>query len=236
MLNVLARARLSRVLDPIGAALARTGLSPDVVTVAGTVGVVVGSVGFVARGHLLLGTLIVAVSVLTDMLDGAIARARGRSSRWGAFLDSTMDRIADGAAFGSLAFWLAVEGRRSTAAAALICLVAGGIVSYARARAEGLGLRCDVGIAERTERLIVAGVGAVGEGFGVPYVLDVSLWLLTVLAVITIGQRLHIVWRQTHGPDPDGAGSTPDGAGSSAPGPAGAAPAPPASTDGAGRL
>jgi len=200
MLNVLARARISRVLDPIGAALARAGVSPDVVTVAGTVGVLIGSLGFVARGELLIGTLIVTISVLTDMLDGAIARARGTSSKWGAFLDSTMDRIADGAAFGSLAFWLAIEGRKSAAAAALLCLVAGVIVSYAKARAEGLGLRCDVGIAERSERLIIAGVGALLEIAGVPYGLEVVLWLLTALAVFTVGQRVHVVWQQTHRP------------------------------------
>jgi CDP-diacylglycerol--glycerol-3-phosphate 3-phosphatidyltransferase len=200
MLNVLARARISRVLDPIGAALARAGVSPDVVTVIGTIGVVAGSLVFVARGQLLIGMVVVSVSVLTDMLDGAIARASGRTSRWGAFLDSTMDRIADGAAFGSLAFWLATEGRKSEAAAALFCLVAGVIVSYAKARAEGLGLRCDVGIAERSERLIIAGFGALLEVFGVPHGFEVVLWLLTVLAVVTIGQRVHTVWKQTREP------------------------------------
>jgi len=200
MLNVLARARISRVLDPIGAALARAGVSPDVVTVVGTLGVVAGSVLLVARGHLLIGTIVVAVSVLTDMLDGAIARARGTSSKWGAFLDSTMDRIADAAAFGGLAYWLATEGRWSATVAALLCLVFGGIVSYAKARAEGLGLRCDVGIAERTERLIIGGIGALGEALGVPYLLDGALWLLTALAVITVGQRVQVVWRQTREP------------------------------------
>src|SRR5215207_5963073 len=200
MLNVLARARISRVLDPVGAALARAGVSPDVVTVLGTIGVVVGSLVFVARGELLIGAVVVTVSVLTDMLDGAIARASGRTSPWGAFLDSTMDRIADGAAFGSLAFWLATEGRGSEAAAALFCLVGGVIVSYAKARAEGLGLRCDVGIAERSERLIIAGFGALLEVFGVPHGLEVVLWLLTVLAVITIGQRMYTVWKQTREP------------------------------------
>ncbi len=197
MLNVLARARISRVLDPIGAALARAGVSPDVVTVVGTIGVVAGSLVFVARGHLLIGAIVVTISVLTDMLDGAIARARGTTSKWGAFLDSTMDRIADGAAFGSLAFWLATSGRNAAAAAALCCLIAGVIVSYAKARAEGLGLRCDVGIAERSERLIIAGFGALLEVAGVPYGLAVVLWLLTVLAVITVGQRMHTVWKQT---------------------------------------
>jgi CDP-diacylglycerol--glycerol-3-phosphate 3-phosphatidyltransferase len=196
MLNVLARARLSVVLDPVGRFLAKAGVSPDVITVLGTVGVVVGSVGFVARGQLLVGMMIITVSVLTDMLDGAVARARGGGSRWGALLDSTMDRIADGAAFGSLAFWLASTGRTATAAAAMLCLVGAFTVSYVKARAEGLGFSCDVGIAERTERLLVAGAGAILETLGVPYALDVALWVLAALCLVTVGQRLQAVRRQ----------------------------------------
>ncbi len=210
MLNVLARARLSRVLDPVGAALVRAGLSPDLVTVVGTVGVVAASVAFVARGQLLLGTIVVGVAVLTDMLDGAMARARGRVSRWGAFLDSTMDRIADGAIFAALAYWLAGAGRPVAAAGALCCLVGGALVSYTKARAQGLGLDADVGIAERTERLIVAGAAALLDVFGVPYALEVGLGLLTVLAVVTAAQRIHAVHRQTraeHDAAPDGARS-----------------------------
>jgi CDP-diacylglycerol--glycerol-3-phosphate 3-phosphatidyltransferase len=197
--------------------------------------VVAGSVGLVARGHLFLGALVVALSVLTDMLDGAIARARGRTSRWGAFLDSTMDRIADGAAFGSLTFWLATTGRDGAAALAMFCLIAGVIVSYAKARAEGLGLTANVGIAERSERLIVAGIGAMGEVAGIPYALEVALAILAVLAVITIGQRVHAVWKQTReldaavpavaDPDPAGPASQADDV----------APVRPPSTDGAGR-
>lgn len=197
MLKLHAGARISRVLDPVGAALLRTGLTPDVVTIIGTVGVVAGSIVFVARGQLLWGVLVIGLLLLTDMLDGAMARARGTASTWGAFLDSTMDRIADGAIFGALAFWLASTDRPWAAAAALTCLVAGVVVSYAKARAESLGLRCDVGIAERGERLILAGVGALLEGLGVPYALDIALWLLTVVAIITVGQRMAVVWQQT---------------------------------------
>jgi CDP-diacylglycerol--glycerol-3-phosphate 3-phosphatidyltransferase len=109
-----------------------------------------------------------------------------------------MDRVADGAVFASLAFWLAGAHRPRVAAAALICLIAGAVVSYAKARAEGLGLRCDVGIAERSERLIVAGIGAVLEVAGVPYALEAGLWLLAVLAIYTVGQRFRAVWVQSH--------------------------------------
>jgi len=199
MLNVFARARLARVLDPVGAGLLRTGLSPDAVTIAGTAGVVVASLVLVARGHLLLGTVAVTLFALTDLLDGAMARARGRATRFGAFLDSTMDRIADGAVFGALAYWLATTGQRVAAAAALACLLTGALVSYAKARAEGLGLDCAVGLAERADRLILAGIAALLQVAGVPYSLAVGLWLLAALAVVTVAQRIRWVWRQTRG-------------------------------------
>jgi CDP-diacylglycerol--glycerol-3-phosphate 3-phosphatidyltransferase len=199
MLNVLARARLSVVLDPIGRFLARAGVSPDVITILGTVGVVAAALWFVPRGQLLAGLGVVTVLVLTDMLDGAVARARGGGSKWGALLDSTMDRIADGAIFGSVAYWLATEDRHASAVAALLCLVGAFTVSYVKARAEGLGFSCNVGIAERTERLLVIGAGALLTVFGVPHALDVALWVLAVLCVVTVGQRLYAVRRQAAG-------------------------------------
>jgi CDP-diacylglycerol--glycerol-3-phosphate 3-phosphatidyltransferase len=150
----------------------------------------------VARGQLLIGLIIVVLSALTDLIDGAMARARGKSSRFGAFLDSTMDRVADGAVFASLAFWLVNAGRLAPAAAALVCLVAGYIVSYAKARAEGLGMSCNVGIAERAERLILVGIGALLSLFGVPYALDAALWLIAALSLITVWQRMIYVYRQ----------------------------------------
>jgi CDP-diacylglycerol--glycerol-3-phosphate 3-phosphatidyltransferase len=107
-----------------------------------------------------------------------------------------MDRIADGAIFGSLAYWLAVSDLHATLAAALICLITGQVVSYVKARAEGLGLEANVGIAERTERLLIIGLGGLAWGLDIPYALDVALWLLAVLSVITIGQRMLHVYRQ----------------------------------------
>jgi CDP-diacylglycerol--glycerol-3-phosphate 3-phosphatidyltransferase len=199
MLNVLARARLSVVLDPIGRFLARAGVSPDAITVLGTVGVVTAALWFVPRGQLLTGMIVVTVLVLTDMLDGAVARARGGGSKWGALLDSSMDRIADGAIFGSVAYWLAVSGRDASAVAAMLCLVGAFTVSYVKARAEGLGFTCNVGIAERTERLLVIGGGALLSVLGVPYALDVALWVLATLCAVTVGQRLYAVRRQVAG-------------------------------------
>jgi CDP-diacylglycerol--glycerol-3-phosphate 3-phosphatidyltransferase len=199
MLNVLGRGFLERVLDPVGRRLARAGVSPDAITVAGMVGVVASSVLFTARGHLLLALIGITLSALTDMLDGAVARALGRASRWGAFLDSTLDRVADAAIFGCLAYWLLREDRPGAGAAALVCLAAGALVSYAKARAEGLGLTCNVGIAERGERLALVGVGGFLEILDVPYAIDVVLWVLAGLTVVTIGQRMWTVRVQTRG-------------------------------------
>jgi CDP-diacylglycerol--glycerol-3-phosphate 3-phosphatidyltransferase len=176
--------------DPMGRALTRVGVSPDAVTVAGTVGVIAGSVIFAARGQLIAATIVITLCALVDVLDGAMARARGYGTKYGALLDSSMDRVADGAIFGSLAWWLATTGQKTLAAVALVCLAGGQIVSYVKARAEGLGFTCDVGVAERMERLILVGVGALLTGFGLSWGLGAVLWLLAVLTLVTIVQRL----------------------------------------------
>src|SRR5438477_6578901 len=196
ILSGVARAGVNHVLDPVARALLRARISPDAVTVAGTVGVLIGALGFGARGHLVAGTFIVTFSTFTDLVDGSMARQSGRTGRFGAFLDSTMDRVADGAVFGAVAYWLATQQRHSALVAALICLVSGQVVSYAKARAEGLGMTANVGIAERFERLLLVGLGGLATGFGWRYGLDVALWLLAVLSVITVGQRVIHVRRQ----------------------------------------
>jgi CDP-diacylglycerol--glycerol-3-phosphate 3-phosphatidyltransferase len=194
--SVVTKASVLRVVDPVARALLRAGVSPDTVTVLGTVGVVVAAVTLATRGYLWIAALVITACALTDVLDGAMARARGTTSRFGALLDSTMDRVADGAVFGALAYWLAVTGQRASLAACLICLIAGQIVSYVKARAEGLGLSANVGIAERFERLVIIGLGGIGHGLHVPYALEIALWLLAVLSIVTVGQRIRHVYRQ----------------------------------------
>ena len=194
--SVSVRAGIDRVFDPLARLLLRAHISPDAVTVAGTVGVLVGAIGWATRGQWVIATTIVTLSAFTDLIDGSMARQLGRAGRFGAFLDSTMDRVADGAVFGSIAYYFAVQQRHSALVAALICLVSGQLVSYVRARAEGLGLSAKVGIAERAERLILIGVGGLATGFGWRYGLDVALWLLAVLSLVTIGQRIGHVYRQ----------------------------------------
>ena len=192
--SVPARAVLSYGVNPIARTLLRLGVSPNAVTVAGTVGVVVGALGFGARGHLALATVIVTAFALTDLLDGTMARIRGDRGRFGALLDSSMDRISDGAVFGAVVYYFAMrDDPWGGLAAGLLCLVLGQVVSYVKARAESVGLDADVGIAERSERLIIVGIGGLisglgGEGF--EWGLPAALWVLALLSFITVVQRL----------------------------------------------
>jgi CDP-diacylglycerol--glycerol-3-phosphate 3-phosphatidyltransferase len=182
--------------DPLGRVLVRAGVSPDAVTIAGTAGVVAASVGLLVPGRLIAATVAITLCCLLDVLDGSMARARGHTTRFGGLLDSTMDRVADGALFGCLVWWFFDTGQHAAAGAAMVCLVGGQIVSYVKARAEGLGFTCDVGIAERMERLILIGIGGLLTGFGVHWGLPAITWLLAVLTVITVIQRIVHVRRQ----------------------------------------
>ncbi|KOV84455.1 phosphatidylinositol phosphate synthase [Nocardia sp. NRRL S-836] len=189
MLNIFARASVSRVTDPIGAWLLARGLTPNVVTVVGTVGAVASALWFIPRGQLFLGSALVTFFVLLDLIDGAMARAAG-PTRFGAVLDATCDRIADGALFAALTWYALDSGARWTAVAGFVCLVASQVISYVKARAEATGLTADGGIAERAERFIVALAGAGVQGLGVPHLLDFALWLLAAMTVVTVLQRV----------------------------------------------
>jgi CDP-diacylglycerol---glycerol-3-phosphate 3-phosphatidyltransferase len=190
MLKVL-RPALGRLLTPVGQALARTPITPNAVTIVGTIGMSASALYFFPTGHLFWGVVVCTIFVIADMLDGTLARIKGTSGPFGAFLDSTLDRVADAAVFGGLAIYF-VRGGHShlMAAVALFCLVAGSLVSYTKARAESLGLSCDVGFAERTERLLIGLVAAGLSGLGVPYVLPIGLWLLAAASAFTFGQRV----------------------------------------------
>jgi CDP-diacylglycerol--glycerol-3-phosphate 3-phosphatidyltransferase len=196
MLNIFARHSVARVTDPIGAWLLNHRVTADAVTIAGTVGSVTGALVLLPLGYLFAGACVVTVFVLFDMLDGAVARAAGGGSGVGAVLDSTCDRIADGALFAALTWWCFGIGNNTVlAVAALLCLVTAQVISYVKARAEAAGLRADGGLIERPERLIIALVGTGVHGLGVPRAVDVALWLLAVLSVVTVGQRIAALYR-----------------------------------------
>ena len=193
-----ARDFFGRIFKPIGEVLSSVGVHPNVVTIVGTVGTILGSVLLIGRGYLFAGCMVVTFFVFLDLLDGAMARATGKVSKFGAVLDATGDRLSDAAIFGSIAYWYGVEERDGwLLAAALLCLILGQATSYVKARAEGVGLTCNVGIAERAERLIIVLVGVGLMGLGVPYVLDVALWVLTAISAYTVWQRLREVYRQS---------------------------------------
>jgi CDP-diacylglycerol--glycerol-3-phosphate 3-phosphatidyltransferase len=196
MLDFFARNSVARVTDPIGAWLLRRGLTPNGATVVGAAGTVAGALWFFPRGQLFAGSVFVTVFLLFDLLDGAIARAKGNGTRFGAVLDATCDRIADGALFGALTWWsLVVAGNRPLAVAALVCLVSAQVISYVKARAEANGLSAEGGLVERADRFVLALVGTALQGLGVPHAVQVALWLLAVLGVITVTQRIAAVYR-----------------------------------------
>jgi CDP-diacylglycerol--glycerol-3-phosphate 3-phosphatidyltransferase len=198
MLNRFARALFTRIFTPTAGFLVRRGVSPDLVTLVGTVGVVVGAVAFYPRGEFFWGTVVITAFVFSDLVDGTMARMTERSSRWGAWLDSTLDRVGDAAVFGGIALWFAGKGDDLLLVAlCLYCLATGAVVSYARARAEGLGMTANVGIAERADRLVAVLVTTGLVGLGLPeVVLAVVLALLALASLVTVVQRMLTVRRQ----------------------------------------
>jgi CDP-diacylglycerol--glycerol-3-phosphate 3-phosphatidyltransferase len=193
MLNFL-RPFFARLFNPIGQALARTPITPDMITVAGTVGVSASCLALFPIGWLFPGAAIATFFVFTDMLDGLLARMKGSSGPWGAFLDSAMDRIGDAAVFGGITIWF-IRVDHLLAVVSLFCLACGLCVSYVKARAQSLGLNADVGLIERPERILI-GLTSIGlSGLGVPYVLPIGMWALAAGSAITLGQRMHAVYK-----------------------------------------
>lgn len=191
MLNALARGSVSKITDPIGRGLLRMGLSPDVVTVIGTVGAVAASILLFPTGHLFWGTVAVTAFVFFDLFDGAMARARGFGTAFGLVLDASCDRIADGALFGSLAYYcFVVKNDPRLGVACLIILVAGQVISYVKARADSVDLHIGGALAERAERNVLGLVGAGLAGLELPLALPICLWLLAAACLVTVVQRL----------------------------------------------
>ena len=183
---------------PVAHLLIKLGVSPDAVTIVGTIGVVSGALVFFPRGHLLTGVLVITVFVFSDLIDGYMARTLGASSRWGSFLDSTLDRLGDAAVFTGLAVWFLGGGDDEVLGyVALWALVMGSVTSYARAKAESLGMQAKGGLAERADRLVavlvMTGLSAI---FDLPILLTLVLWAVAVASTITVFQRMLLVRRQ----------------------------------------
>ncbi len=190
MLNSKIRAQWDAFIRPVGAAIARGRISPNAVTLLG-IAVQVVVAALIVQGRLVAAGLVAIVSGLLDTIDGAVAKASGRVSKFGAFLDSTTDRLSDALFFIPIAWLYGVAPEEASqdepwvAAIALVALVASFLVSYVKARAESLGFSCDVGIAERAERLILLIIGLVFTAL-----LPAVISLLAALAVVTVGQRI----------------------------------------------
>ena len=186
---------VTKVITPVAAFALRRGITPNAVTWVGAIGVVFSSLYFYPRGEFFVGTVIICILALSDLFDGTMARlSSAGSSRWGGFLDSTIDRVTDSAILLGVALYL-IERNDGLAYIALATLVTGLLVPYIRAKAESFAIACSGGIAERTERLVIS-LAAIGfDGLGVPYVLSIGLWILAILGVFTVVQRMFIVKR-----------------------------------------
>ena len=187
------KAPVTAFITPICRALLRIGLSANAITVIGAAGATFSSIYFFARGDFFLGTLLVSLCALSDLLDGTMARiSKTDGTRWGALLDSTLDRVSDAAIVIGIWIYLFDEGS-DLHLVAIAALFLGGLIPYIRAKAESLGIECSVGFAERPERLIILLVGTGLFGLGLNFALGLSLWLLVFISLITVIQRMKVV-------------------------------------------
>ena len=171
------------------------GITPNAVTWVGAVGVIASALFFYPRGDFFLGTGVIAFFALSDLFDGTMARiSQAGASAWGSFLDSTIDRVTDSAIVLGVTIYL-VNHNDALSAVSITTLVTGLLVPYIRAKAESLAIECTGGIAERTERLIIAMSAIALHGLGLAYALAVGMWLLALLGAITVVQRMLIVRR-----------------------------------------
>jgi CDP-diacylglycerol--glycerol-3-phosphate 3-phosphatidyltransferase len=195
MLSARLKPAVTRVITPVAAIALRMGITPNAVTLTGAIAVVTSALYFYPKGEFFIGTVIICVMALSDLFDGTMARLSQKgSSKWGGFLDSTIDRITDSAILVGISIYL-IDKEDPLVIVVMVTLVTGILVPYIRAKAESFGIECSGGIAERTERLIIS-LAAIGfEGLGIPYTLTVGMWLLALLGTYTVLQRMLIVKR-----------------------------------------
>lgn len=204
MLSVYGRRPASVVVEPVAKAFLRVGLTPNVATVLGTAATVLVAVVLIPADHLVAAALLSLFFAAFDMVDGTMARLRGGGTAFGATLDASCDRITDGALFGAIVMWLVYVDRASalTVAVGVVVLVLSQVISYVKARGEAGGLRIVGGLIERPERLILAVVGLMLQGAGVPGALAGALWVLAVGSAVTVVQRLVVAARDPRALEP----------------------------------
>ena len=195
MLSRSLKPAVTRLITPVAAFALRIGITPNAVTWAGAVGVIASALFFYPRGDFFLGTAVISFFALSDLFDGTMARiSKAGASKWGSFLDSTIDRVTDSAILLGVSIYL-INNDDQLSFVVIATLVTGMLVPYIRAKAESFGVECSGGIAERTERLIMAMSAIALDGLGVPYVLAGGMWLLAGLGAVTVVQRMLIVRR-----------------------------------------
>ena len=184
------------IAHPFAVLFIKLRISADVITFIGTLGFCLTSVIYFSRGQFLIGSLLFTFFVGFDALDGTMARMLNKKSKWGAFFDSVMDRIADGVVLASISYYFLIQQENLLFIVSLVALISSEIVSYTKARAEGLGLTCDTGIAERPERVIIIIFGTFLTGLGLSMAIQWSIWILAVVSLITVLQRMNFVYKQ----------------------------------------
>lgn len=195
MISSALKPAVTKLINPVARFALGCGLTPNQVTTFGTLAVSASAFYFYPKNEFFIGTLVISIFILSDLFDGAMARISDRGpSNWGAFLDSTLDRIADAALLVALSISL-VKSEDRLIYLVLITLITGSLIPYIRAKAEALDIDCSVGIAERTERLILILVAVGFHGLGVPYILAIGFWLLAILGIVTTLQRIVVVYR-----------------------------------------
>ena len=195
MISSFLRAPVTRVVEPTARVLIKRGVTPNQVTTIGAVGTTGTSVIFFTQGEFFIGTMVMLIFIFSDLVDGTMARLSGATSRFGAFLDSTSDRIVDAALVGSLTYYLFTQ-EDSLQIVAWFALIGGYLVSYVKARAEASGFSCEGGFAERPERTIILLVSTGFAGLGLGYILAVGVWVIAVTSFLTVGYRVLQVWKQ----------------------------------------
>jgi len=195
MLQRSLRDPVARIIQPFVRFLVKIGLTANIISTLGGLGSTIAALYFFSKGEFFVGVLVVAFFVLFDLFDGAVARtSQSGESKWGALLDSTLDRISDAAVFiGGLLFFLKTSD--SLIIIFLIAATASFLVSYIKARAESLSIECDGGIAERSERLIIVLVAYGLHGLGLNYAMAIGMWLVAILSIVTVLQRMMIVYK-----------------------------------------
>ena len=195
MLQGSLRAPVTRLITPLCRGLIRLGITANVVTITGSLLTVLAALVFFPSGQFLSGTALIIFFVLFDLLDGTLARlSPNGGTAFGALLDSTLDRVTDSAVLGTILIYL-IRRNDGLIPVMLIAIVASFLVSYVKARAEAVGIVCNGGLAERTERLVIILLATTLTAFGFSSALAIGIWLLALASSFTVLQRLAIVYR-----------------------------------------